>query len=159
MGGENRKIPIFCWFCWPRLISRELCFMGYPGENRRLSEDTVSTLEMHHAFLQQFRAELAGSLKHEKATGWLSRRSKGENSLLSRSIRKPGKSSKTANRPAIRKGVRPGELVGHQPCSITLWWLVRVRPAPPRSRAQLEKSCFDLEGLVSWVARMRLSAR
>src|SRR5712671_2643137 len=84
MGGENRKIPIFCWFCWPRLISRELCFMGYPGENRRLSEDTVSTLEMHHAFRQQFRAELAGSLKHEKATGWLSRRSKGENSLLSR---------------------------------------------------------------------------
>src|SRR5712672_1268172 len=83
MGGENRKIPIFCWFCWPRLISRELCFMGYPGENRRLSEDTVSTLEMHHAFRQQFRAELAGSLKHEKATGWLSRRSKGENSLLS----------------------------------------------------------------------------
>ena len=57
--------------------------MGYPGENRRLSEDTVSTLEMHHAFRQQFRAELAGSLKHEKATGWLSRRSKGENSLLS----------------------------------------------------------------------------
>src|SRR5882672_315839 len=86
MGGENRKIPIFCWFCWPRLISRELCFMGYPGENRRLSEDTVSTLEMHHAFRQQFRAELAGSLKHEKATGWLSRRSKGENSLLSRSL-------------------------------------------------------------------------
>src|SRR6266436_9828121 len=83
MGGENRKIPIFCWFCWPRLISRELCFMGYPGENRRLSEDTVSTLEMHHAFRQQFWAELAGSLKHEKATGWLSRRSKGENSLLS----------------------------------------------------------------------------
>src|SRR5712671_4889813 len=35
-------------------------------------------------------------------------------------------------------GVRPGELVGHQPCSITLWWLVRVRPAPPRIRAQLE---------------------
>ena len=60
--------------------------MGYPGENRRLSEDTVSTLEMHHAFRQQFRAELAGSLKHEKATGWLSRRSKGENSLLSRSM-------------------------------------------------------------------------
>src|SRR5882672_1111256 len=58
--------------------------MGYPGENRRLSEDTVSTLERHHAFLQQFRADLAGSLKHEKATGWLSRRSKGENSLLSR---------------------------------------------------------------------------
>ena len=58
--------------------------MGYPGENRRLSEDTISTLERHHAFLQQFRAELAGSLKHEKATGWLSRRSKGENSLLSR---------------------------------------------------------------------------
>ena len=49
-----------------------------------MSEDTVSTLEMHHAFRQQFRAELAGSLKHEKATGWLSRRSKGENSLLSR---------------------------------------------------------------------------
>src|SRR6266481_7941534 len=88
MGGENRKIPIFCWFCWPRLISRELCFMGYPGENRRLSEDTVSTLERHHAFLQQFRAELAGSLKHEKATGWLSRRSKGENSLLSSEFRK-----------------------------------------------------------------------
>src|SRR5712671_6850958 len=87
MGGENRKIPIFCWFCWPRLISRELCFMGYPGENRRLSEDTVSTLEMHHAFRQQFRAELAGSLKHEKATGWLSRRSKGENSLLSSYIK------------------------------------------------------------------------
>src|SRR5882672_12049591 len=60
--------------------------MGYPGENRRLSEDTVSTLERHHAFLQQFRADLAGSLKHEKATGWLSRRSKGENSLLSRSL-------------------------------------------------------------------------
>src|SRR5712672_3273497 len=32
-------------------------------------------------------------------------------------------------------GVRPGEFVGHEPCSITLWWLVRVRPAPPRSRA------------------------
>jgi len=64
--------------------------MGYPGENRRLSEDTVSTREMHHAFLQQFRAELAGSLKHEKATGWLSRRSKGENSLLSSILRKSG---------------------------------------------------------------------
>src|SRR5712672_2524613 len=89
MGGENRKIPIFCWFCWPRLISRELCFMGYPGENRRLSEDTVSTLEMHHAFRQQFRAEPSGSLKHEKATGWLSRRSKGENSLLSSIIAQP----------------------------------------------------------------------
>ena len=51
-----------------------------------MSEDTVSTLEIHHAFRQQFRAELAGSLKHEKATGWLSRRSKGENSLLSRIV-------------------------------------------------------------------------
>jgi len=40
----------------------------------------------------------------------------------------------------IWMGVRPGELVGHQPCSITLWWLVRVRPAPPRSRLQPEKS-------------------
>src|SRR4030081_2855381 len=60
--------------------------MGYPGENRRLSEDTVSTLERHHAFLQQFRAELAGPLKHEKATGSLSRRSKSENWLLSKTI-------------------------------------------------------------------------
>src|SRR4051794_28174415 len=37
-------------------------------------------------------------------------------------------------------GVRRGELVGHQPCSITLWWLVRVRPAPPRSRLEPEKT-------------------
>src|SRR5882757_1594776 len=37
-------------------------------------------------------------------------------------------------------GVRPGELVGHQPCSITLWLLVRVRPAPPRRRLQPENS-------------------
>src|ERR1700704_3073410 len=36
----------------------------------------------------------------------------------------PGKSSKTAKLPAIWIGVRPGELVGHQPCSITLWLLV-----------------------------------
>src|SRR6266478_7973557 len=53
--------------------------------------------------------------------------------VVDSSIRKPGKSSKTAKRPAICMGVRPGELVGHQPCSITLWWLVRVRPAPPPS--------------------------
>ena len=33
-------------------------------------------------------------------------------------------------------GVRRGGLVGHPPCSITLWWLVRVRPAPPRSHLQ-----------------------
>src|SRR5712671_5729602 len=39
-------------------------------------------------------------------------------------------------------GVRRGGLVGHPPCSITLWWLVRVRPAPPRSRAKPEKSKF-----------------
>src|ERR1700704_5012833 len=45
----------------------------------------------------------------------------------------------TTKLPAIRIGVRPGELVGHQPCSITLCWLVRVRPAPPRSRLQPEK--------------------
>src|SRR6266853_6802060 len=102
MGGENRKIPIFCWFCWPRLISRELCFMGYPGENRRLSEDTVSTLEMHHAFRQQFRAELAGSLKHEKATGWLSRRSKGENSLLSSHMQKPSNPSSPTGKSATK---------------------------------------------------------
>src|SRR6266576_2516490 len=63
--------------------------------------------------------------------------------VVDSSIRKPGKSSKTAKRPAICRGVRPGELVGHQPCSITLWWLVRVRPAPPRSRPQPEKSCFE----------------
>src|SRR6266576_4137366 len=56
------------------------------------------------------------------------------------SIRKPGKSSKTAKRPAICMGVRPGELVGLEPCSITLWWLVRVRPAPPRSCPQPENS-------------------
>src|SRR5882757_6829986 len=31
--------------------------------------------------------------------------------------------------------VRSGELVGLEPCSITLCWLVRVRPAPPRSLA------------------------
>jgi hypothetical protein len=31
-------------------------------------------------------------------------------------IDKAGKSSKTAKRPAIWIGVRPGELVGHQPC-------------------------------------------
>src|SRR6267154_4209641 len=55
--------------------------------------------------------------------------------VVGSSIRKPGKSSKTAKLPAIWIGVRPGELVGHQPCSITLWLLVRVRPAPPRSRA------------------------
>ena len=46
--------------------------------------------------------------------------------------------AKQSKRPAIWIGVRPRELVGHQPCSITLWWLVRVRPAPPRIRAQLE---------------------
>src|SRR5712671_2930987 len=63
--------------------------------------------------------------------------------VVGSSIRKPGKSSKTAKRPAIWIGVRPGELVGHQPCSITLWWLVRVRPAPPPSRIQPEKSCFE----------------
>src|SRR5712671_4451930 len=62
--------------------------------------------------------------------------------VVDSSIRKPGKSSKTAKRPAIWMGVRPGELVGLQPCSITLWWLVRVRPAPPRSRAKPEKSKF-----------------
>jgi hypothetical protein len=33
-------------------------------------------------------------------------------------------------------GVRQRELVGHPPHSITLWWLVRVRPAPPPSRLQ-----------------------
>src|SRR6266478_1200982 len=33
-------------------------------------------------------------------------------------------------------GVRRGGLVGHPPYSITLWWLVRVRPAPPPSRLQ-----------------------
>ena len=33
-------------------------------------------------------------------------------------------------------GVRRGGLVGHPPYSITPWWLVRVRPAPPRSRPQ-----------------------
>src|SRR6266446_4122440 len=58
--------------------------------------------------------------------------------VVDSSIRKPGKSSKTAKRPAVWIGVRPGELVGLEPCSITLWWLVRVRPAPPRIRAQLE---------------------
>src|SRR5260370_40423718 len=63
--------------------------------------------------------------------------------VVGSSIRKAGKSSKTAKRPAIWIGVRRGKLVGHQPCSITLWWLVRVRPAPPRSRPQPEKSCFE----------------
>src|SRR5712672_2004848 len=38
----------------------------------------------------------------------------------------------------VRTSVRPGELVGLEPCSITLWWLVRVRRAPLPSRAQLE---------------------
>src|SRR5712675_3708272 len=51
-------------------------------------------------------------------------------------------------------GVRPRELVGHQLCSITLWWLVRVRPAPPRSRALLEIlllwKCPRLVGLFDW---------
>src|SRR5712675_1904258 len=37
-------------------------------------------------------------------------------------------------------GVRRGGLVGHPPCSITLWWLVRVRPAPPRSCPRPENS-------------------
>ena len=36
--------------------------------------------------------------------------------------------TQNSNTPGIWMGVRPGELVGHQPCSITLWWLVRVRP-------------------------------
>ena len=49
--------------------------------------------------------------------------------VVGSSIRKPGKSSKTAKRPAICMGVRPGELVGHQPHSITLWLIVRVRPS------------------------------
>src|SRR3954453_10039433 len=62
--------------------------------------------------------------------------------VVDSSIRTPGKSSKTAKRPAICMGLRPGELVGHQQCSITLWWLVRVRPAPPRSCMQPENSCF-----------------
>src|SRR6267154_6016436 len=26
-------------------------------------------------------------------------------------------------------GIRPGELVGHQPCSITLWWLIKYQKA------------------------------
>src|SRR6266446_4854367 len=35
----------------------------------------------------------------------------------------------------------PTRVVGRTPrYSITLWWLVRVRPAPPRSRLQPEKS-------------------
>src|SRR5258705_5554573 len=71
--------------------------------------------------------------------------------VVGASIRKPGKSSKTAKRPAIWIGVRPGELVGHQPCSITLWWLVRVRPAPPPSRAHrrfpLLWKCPSIAGL------------
>src|SRR5712675_1368802 len=62
--------------------------------------------------------------------------------VVDSSIRKPGKSSKTAKRPAICRGVRPRELVGLEPCSITHWWLVRVRPAPPPSRAKPEKSKF-----------------
>src|SRR5712671_4831001 len=67
--------------------------------------------------------------------------------VVGSSIRKPGKSSKTAKRPAIWIGVRPGELVGHQPCSITLWWLVRVRPAPPPSRLQPENPDLLRTGL------------
>src|ERR1700704_3834468 len=63
--------------------------------------------------------------------------------VVDSSIRKPGKSSKTAKRPAICRGVRPGELVGLEPCSITLWWLVRVRPAPPRSRLQPENTALS----------------
>src|SRR3954463_7756354 len=66
------------------------------------------------------------------------------------SIRTPGKSSQTAKRPAICMGVRRGELVGHQPCSITLWWLVRVRPASPRSRLEPEKTRCPLESY-NWV--------
>src|SRR3954453_10338977 len=56
--------------------------------------------------------------------------------VVDSSIRTPGKSSKTAKRPAICMGLRPGELGGHQQCSITLWWLVRVRRAPQRTHAQ-----------------------
>src|SRR5712672_2092667 len=67
--------------------------------------------------------------------------------VVDSSIRKPGKSSKTAKRPAVWVGVRPGELVGLEPCSITLWWLVRVRPAPPPSRLQPEKPCAEMPAI------------
>jgi hypothetical protein len=49
-------------------------------------------------------------------------------------------------------GVRPGELVGQEPHSITLWLVVRVRPAPPRIRAQLENLAYRLtpRSKMSW---------
>src|SRR4051794_26301587 len=42
------------------------------------------------------------------------------------------------------------------PCSITLWWLVRVRRAPPRSRAQLDLRFLDSNSLSSnrWIETM-----
>src|SRR3981081_1295188 len=50
-------------------------------------------------------------------------------------------------------GVRPSGLVGHQPCSITLWWLVRVRPAPPPSRLQPENpGMFRMPPFFIWSA-------
>src|SRR6266576_3389061 len=55
----------------------------------------------------------------------------------------PSRPGRLCSSPTIWMGVRPGELVGLQPCSITLWWLVRVRPAPPRSRALQENSFLE----------------
>jgi len=43
------------------------------------------------------------------------------NALVVMKYQKVRKSNKTTKRPTIWIGVRPGELVGHDPCSITLW--------------------------------------
>src|SRR6267154_3002665 len=49
-------------------------------------------------------------------------------------------------------GIRPGELVGLEPCSITLWWLIKYQK--DRKIKQNSKTPCNLDGCPTrWVGR------